>query len=99
MSESEPRVLPEPGPAPSGAGPQGSIWLRGLMMLIFAILMGLAQTVLQVLTLLQFVLMLLNKGKPNAQIAAFGKSLGPWLAKTAAFLTAQSDAKPWPFEG
>jgi hypothetical protein len=99
MSEPEPRVLPEPGPAPAGSTPQGSIWLRGLMMLIFAVLMGLAQTALQVLAVVQFILMLLNGGKPNAQIAAFGKSLGPWLAKTAAFLTAQSDAKPWPFEG
>jgi hypothetical protein len=96
MSDSnpDPRVLPEPG-----ATPKGSIWMRGLMMLIFAILIGLAQTILHVLTVVQFVLMLIDKGKPNAQIAGFGKSLGGWLAKAAAFQTAQSEAKPWPFEG
>jgi Domain of unknown function (DUF4389) len=103
MPEPEPRILPEPGPetgGPKSAGPtpQGSIWLRGLMMLIFAILIGLAQTVLHALTLVQFVLMLLDKGKPNAQIARFGNTLGGWLAKAARFQTAQTETKPWPFE-
>lgn len=89
----DPRVLPEPGTTP-----KGSIWLRGLMMLVFAILISLAQTVLHALTVVQFVLMLIDKGKPNAQIASFGKTLGGWLAKAAAFQTAHSEAKPWPFE-
>ena len=67
---------------------------------IFAILIGLAQTILGALTVIQFVLMVFDKGnKPNAQIASFGKSLGGWLAKAAAFQTAQSEVKPWPFEG
>ncbi len=89
----DPRVLPEPGKTPPG-----SIWMRGLMMLIVAILIGLAQTVLHALTLVQFVLMLLDKGKPNAEIARFGTMLGGWLAKAAAFQTAQSEVRPWPFE-
>jgi Domain of unknown function (DUF4389) len=96
-SNTDPRVLPEPGPTP-GATPKGSIWMRGLMMLIFAILIGLAQTVLGALTIVQFVLMVFDNGKPNAQIASFGKTLGGWLAKAAAFQTAQTEAKPWPFE-
>ena len=92
--DSGPSILPEPG-----ARPKGSIWLRGLMMLIFAILIGLAQTILHALTIVQFVLMLAGKGKSNARIAAFGKDLGDWLAKAAAYQTAQTEAKPWPFEG
>lgn len=88
-----PRELPEPGTTP-----KGSIWMRGLMMLIFAILISLAQTVLHALTVIQFVLMVFGQGKPNAQIASFGGSLGSWLAKAAAFQTAQSETKPWPFE-
>jgi uncharacterized membrane protein YoaK (UPF0700 family) len=90
----DPRTLPEPG-----AAPKGSVWARGLMMLIFAILISLAQTVLHAPTVVQFVLMVFDKGKPNAQIASFGKTLGAWLAKAAAFQTAHSEAKPWPFEG
>lgn len=90
----DPRVLPEPG-----ATPKGSIWMRGLMMLIFAILIGMAQTILHALTVLQFVLMLLDKGKPNARIAEFGETLGGWLSKAAQFQTARSETRPWPFEG
>lgn len=91
---SDPRSQPDPG-----ATPRGSIWSRGLMMLIFAILISLAQTVLHALTVLQFVLMLIDKGKPNSRIASFGTALGGWPAKAAAFQTAQSETKPWPFEG
>ncbi|MCU0902713.1 MAG: DUF4389 domain-containing protein [Tabrizicola sp.] len=98
MADPEPRVLTEPDHTPASAAPQGSIWMRGLMMLIFAILIGLAQTVLGALTIVQFVLMVFDSGKPNAQIANFGKTLGGWLAKAAAFQTAQTEAKPWPFE-
>jgi hypothetical protein len=90
----EPATLPEPD-----AGPAGSVWMRGLMMLIFAILIGLALTVLHALTVVQFVLMVFDHGKPNAQIAGFGKSLGGWLAKAAHFQAAHTNMKPWPFEG
>ncbi|MFM7335755.1 MAG: DUF4389 domain-containing protein [Tabrizicola sp.] len=89
----DPRALPEPGTTP-----KGSLWMRGLMMLIFAMLIGLTQTILHALTLLQFVLMLIDKGQPNPRIAEFGKALGGWLAKAAAFQTAQSETRPWPFE-
>lgn len=88
-----PTTLREPG----GVEPQASIWKRGLMMLLIAILVWVAQTVLQFLTLVQFILMLVDKGKPNAQIASFGKSLGGWLAKAARFQTAESEEKPWPW--
>lgn len=80
-----------------GAGTRTPIWLRGLMMLLLAILIGLGQTVLHVLTVLQFILMLIEKGRPNQQIAGFGKDLGDWLAKAAAFQTAASEDKPWPW--
>ena len=73
------------------------VWMRGLWMLVLAVLAGFAVTVLHVLTLLQFILMLTDGGKPNAQIAAFGKSLAEWLAKTARFQTGHSEEKPWPW--
>lgn len=92
----DPRILPEP--EPHHTPPKGSVWSRGLMMLIVAVLISVAQTVLHVLTLIQFIVMLIDKGKPNAQIADFGNRLGPWLAKAAAFQTTQTEAKPWPFD-
>ena len=88
----EPRSQPEPGPSP-----KGSIWMRGLLMLIVAILIGLGQAVLHVLTLVQFIVLLIDKGKPNDQLAGFGTTMGVWLTKAAAFQTAASDEKPWPF--
>lgn len=92
MPDTQPTVLPEPG-----GDRTGSIWMRGLSMLIIAILVGLAQTVLHALTILQFVLMLMDKGKPNAQIAAFGQTLGAWLSTAALFQTGRSEEKPWPW--
>jgi hypothetical protein len=74
-----------------------SVLMRGLMMLLTAMLIWMATSVLGLLTLLQFVLMLLDKGTPNAQIAKFGETVGKWLAKAALFQTAKSDDKPWPF--
>ena len=38
-----------------------------------------------------------NKRQPNAEIAAFGKRLGLWLAHAARFQTAATDDKPWPW--
>ena len=73
------------------------IWLRGLWMLVMAVLAGFALTVLHVVTLLQFILMLTDGGKPNPQIAAFGGSLAGWLAKAARFQTGSSEDKPWPW--
>ena len=66
-------------------------------MLLVSMLIGLAQTVLQVVTLVQFVLMLVDKGRPNAQIAGFGTGLGDWFAKAARFQAGQSEVKPWPW--
>ena len=44
-----------------------------------------------------WLVLLTGKGKPNEQIAAFGNSLGSWLAKAAKFQTAASEDKPWPW--
>lgn len=98
VSQPEPVVESGAGPAAeSGTAPKNQLWMRGLMMLLIAVLIGLAQTVLFALTVLQFILMLIDKGKPNTQIASFGRTLGGWLTKAAAFQTAASEEKPWPW--
>lgn len=71
--------------------------MRFIYMVLIAILISLAQTVLGVLTLVQFVIMLINKQEPNAQLAEFGTSLGIWIAKAARYQTAASNVKPWPW--
>jgi hypothetical protein len=74
-----------------------SLWLRLLWMVIVAVLLSLVQTLLGVLAVVQLILMAVNAGKPNPEIAAFGKRLGPWMAKAAAFQTAASEERQWPW--
>lgn len=79
------------------SSPHKSVWMRGLMMVLIAVLIGAAQSLLLLMTVVQFVLMLVDKGTPNPQIAKFGETVGTWLAKAALFQTAKSENKPWPF--
>lgn len=74
-----------------------SMLLRFIYMLLIAIMISLAQTVLGVATVVQFVVMLINKGQPNERLADFGSDLGVWIAKAARFQTAASNVKPWPW--
>ena len=78
-------------------GAPESLWLRLLWMILIAMLLGLVQTVLQVAALLQFILMITRNGRPNVEIAWFGKRLGDWSAKAIRYQTAADDEKPWPW--
>ena len=71
--------------------------MRLLYMILIAIMISVAQTVLGVVTVIQFVVMLINKGEPNERLAEFGTDLGIWIAKAARFQTAASEVKPWPW--
>ena len=65
--------------------------------LLIAVMISLAQTVLGVATVIQFVVMLVNNKRPNQRLADFGTDLGIWVAKAARFQTAASNVKPWPW--
>ena len=56
-----------------------------------------AQTVLGVMTVIQFVIMLVSNKQPNERLAEFGTDLGIWIAKAARYQTAASNVKPWPW--
>ena len=71
--------------------------LRFVHMVIIAIMISFAQTVLTVLTVIQFVLTLINQSQPNERIADFGIDLGTWIAKAARYQTMASEEKPWPW--
>ena len=71
--------------------------LRLVYMLIIAVMISLAQTVLGVATIIQFVIMLVNNQLPNERLADFGTDLGIWVAKAARYQTAASNVKPWPW--
>jgi hypothetical protein len=102
--EDPPVALKEPGPSgpPPGAAPPTygqpeSPWGRGLAMLIVAVAFWVAQWLLGLAAVVQFLWLLFAKEK-NPQIAAFGTGLSRWMAEAAAFLTAASEEKPFPFK-
>ncbi len=79
------------------AEPEENLALRLLFMILIAAMLSLAQTVLTLVTVIQFIILLTNQRKPNAQLAEFGTSLGIWIAKAARYQTAASEVKPWPW--
>lgn len=70
---------------------------RLIYMLIIAVMISFAQTILGVMTVIQFIIMLVNKKQPNERLADFGTDLGIWVAKAARYQTAASNVKPWPW--
>ena len=74
-----------------------NIFLRLVYMIIIAVMISFAQTILGVLTIIQFVIMLINNKERNERLAEFGTDLGVWIAKAARYQTAASDVKPWPW--
>ena len=75
--------------------PEG-IWMRGLMMLILAFMFALAETVLAVVAVVQFLWMLFAKEK-NTLLSDFGSSLGKWLSDVARFQSGATEDKPFPW--
>lgn len=65
-------------------------------MLLMAFAFQISGTVMFVVTIIQFVLMLLND-TPNARLVLFGRSLGRYLLQISNFLTFASEEKPFPF--
>lgn len=74
-----------------------NIWVRLLNMVIIAVLMSMASTLLGLLTVAQFLIMLFNNREPNDQLAEIGTTMGVWMAKAARYQTAASEVKPWPW--
>lgn len=70
--------------------------LRFLYMVILWVMLSVAQTVLTLATVIQFLIMAIN-GQANERLAEFGTDLGVWIAKAARFQTGASEVKPWPW--
>ena len=98
--ETDEPVTPEQGsePAAGSESGKGAVWLRLLFMIIFAVLFGIAETILAVGAVLQFGFLLFT-GKRNESIADFGGKLADWMRGVARFQTAATEEKPFPFSG
>ncbi len=58
-----------------------SMFERLIYMVLIAIMISLAQTVLGAMTVIQFIVMLVNNKQPNERLAEFGTDLGIWIAR------------------
>lgn len=83
------------GPQPE-AEPD-SLLLRVLYSILIIMMLGLAQSVLTVVLVVQLAIMVVNKGAPNENLAAFGTDMGVWMAKAVRYIAADSQVKPWPW--
>lgn len=73
-----------------------TIWIRGLYMILFAFLQGVAKFVLYVVAVIQFLSVLLTGGS-NARLLSFGQGLSLYSYQIFLFLTFNSEMLPYPF--
>lgn len=73
-----------------------SNWMRGLYILLFAILYGIAEIVLWAIVLFQFGSQLIA-GRPNNRLLDFSRGLNAYIYQIIQFISYRSDIKPYPF--
>ncbi len=72
-----------------------SVWMRGLYMLIFIFLMGVAKFVTMVVVLLQFLAVLFTS-ETNQNLLKLGESLSRYQYQILMYLTYNSEEQPFP---
>ncbi len=72
-----------------------STWVRGLFMLLFIFLMGVAKLVMLLVVVMQFFVVLFT-AQSNDNLVRFGKSLSVYQYQIMLFLTYNSEVKPYP---
>ena len=70
--------------------------MRGLFMLLMAFVFEVCGTVLCIVTVIQFVIMLLNDS-PNERLVSFGRSMGNYLRQIVNFMIFATEEMPFPF--
>ena len=75
----------------------GSVWLRLLYMILFAIIYCVAEAVLTAVVVFQFLWVLFTGGR-NEKLLALGGQLSTFIYQVLRFLTYNSDVKPYPFD-
>lgn len=73
-----------------------NVWARGFFMLLMVFAFQVSATLMFAVTVIQFVMMLLN-GTPNARLISFGRSLGEYFQQIVNFMTFAAEEIPFPF--
>jgi hypothetical protein len=81
---------------PDASGYKRNIWMRCLFMLLMGFAFQVCGTVLCVVTVVQFVMVLVNS-VPNARLVSLGHGLGSYLRQIVNFLTFATEEIPFPF--
>jgi hypothetical protein len=71
-------------------------WKRGLFMVLFIIISGVAKLIVTLVAVFQFIT-LLFKGEANEEMVAFGQNLSTYLYQITLFLTFKTGEMPFPF--
>lgn len=71
-------------------------WIRGLFILLFAFIMGVAKVVTAAVVVIQFLFTVFS-GETNDNLRHFGASLSRYTYQLMLYLTYNSDDKPFPF--
>ena len=71
-------------------------WKRGLFMVVFAIISGVAKLVVTLVAVFQFVTVLF-KGQTNDSVLPFGQNLSTYIYQITLFLTFNTEEMPFPF--
>ncbi|MFA6015395.1 MAG: DUF4389 domain-containing protein [Gallionellaceae bacterium] len=79
------------------SGNKRNIWMRALFMLLMGFVLHVCGTVLFVVTVIQFVIVLLND-TPNTQLVLFGRGMGIYFRQIVDFLTFATEEMPFPFK-
>ena len=72
------------------------IWIRALYMLLFATVYSVAEAIIVLLAIFQFVALLIT-GQVNELLLRFGKNLSVFMFDILEFQTFNSEIKPFPF--
>lgn len=72
------------------------IWVRGLYMLLFAVIYSIAEIVVVAVVVFQFIARLVT-GEVNQRLLIFGQQLSGYLYDMLRFFTFNTEEKPYPF--
>ena len=75
---------------------RGDTWVRGLYMLLFAVIYSVAEVVLVVLAVFQFISRLITN-RVNERLLKLGQQLSTYLYQLLLFFTFNSEERPYPF--
>jgi len=76
---------------------ESSIWKRGLYMLLFVIISRLAELLVGIVALVQFILKA-STNNTNDNLTSLGKQLSQYMFEIIQFQTFNSEEKPFPFK-